>query len=142
MFDLPFRVRMTVRGYELDAQRHVNGSVYVQYADHSRYACVQAAGVPVEELIGNGYGPVNLKTNIQYHHELRGGEDVEVSCDWQWTDGKTFKVVHVFRRPDGEVVAELEHLSGMLDLKTRRLVPNPAEMWRSYAKRPALLGLS
>lgn len=137
----PFRVRMTVRSYELDPQRHVNGAVYVQYADHSRFACVQAAGVSVDDLIAGGLGPVNLETVIRYHSELRGGDDVDVSCAWLWSDGKTYRVEHTFWRSDGELVAEVNHVSGLLDLESRKLVDDPAREWRSRASRPELLGL-
>lgn len=137
----PFTVRMGVRSYELDPQLHVNGAVYVQYADHSRYACVQAAGILVEELIDSGIGPVNLETTIRYYNELRGGDEVDVSCAWVWGEGKTYRVEHVLRRTDGDIAAEVFHVSGLLDLRTRRLVDDPVHEWRSRAKRPELLGL-
>lgn len=133
---------MTVRSYELDPQLHVNGAVYVQYADHSRFACVLAAGISVEELIGSGMGPVNLETLIRYHSELRGGDEVDVTCEWAWGTGKTYRVEHTLRRADGELAAQVNHVSGLLDLTSRRLVPDPADQWRRRAKRPELLGLA
>ena len=47
----PFSIRMDVRVYELDPQRHVAGPVYLRYADHSRFVCMQTAGISVEELL-------------------------------------------------------------------------------------------
>jgi acyl-CoA thioester hydrolase len=137
----PFRVRLDVRVYELDPQRHVGGSVYLQYADQARFACMQAAGVAVDELLAGGVGPVNLETTIRYARELRLGDAVEVSCGWVWHEGKTYGVEHVLRRSDGEPVAEIRHVSGLLDLEARRLLPDPAGVLRSRASRPALLGL-
>jgi acyl-CoA thioester hydrolase len=138
----PFVARMGVRSYELDPQLHVNGAVYMQYADHSRYLCIQAAGVSVDELLSSRIGPVNLETVIRYRAELRGGDEVDVSCAWTWGEGKTYRVEHVLRRADGEVAAEITHVSGLLDLETRRLVANPAHEWRIRAKSPELLGLA
>ncbi|MGP3980048.1 acyl-CoA thioesterase [Streptomyces sp. KR80] len=135
-------VHMEVRSYEIDPQHHVNGSVYQQYADHSRFACVRAAGIDIDELLGSGFGPVNLETVIRYHNELRGGDEVDVSCAWIWGEGKTYRVEHVLRRGDGEIAAEVQHVSGLLDLKARRLTSDPATQWRSRAKRPELLGFS
>jgi acyl-CoA thioester hydrolase len=137
----PFSVRMEVRCYEIDPQLHVNGAVYVQYADHSRYACVRAAGVSVEGMLGDGIGPVNLETVIRYHNELREGDQVDVSCVWKWGAGKTYRVENVFRRMDGEVAAEISHVSALIDLQARRLVENPAHEWLIRSKQPALLGL-
>jgi acyl-CoA thioester hydrolase len=136
----PFAVRMEVRSYEIDPQLHVNGPVYAQYADHSRFACVRAAGIDVAELLGSGIGPVNLETVIRYHNELRGGDEVTVTCEWIWGEGKTYRVEHLLRRDDGEVAAEVQHVSGLLDLEARRLVADPAAEWRSRAKKPELLG--
>ncbi|MEV0622468.1 thioesterase family protein [Nonomuraea sp. NPDC050404] len=127
--------------YEIDPQLHLNGGYYIQYADHARYACVQAAGISVEELVGGGIGPVNLETVIKYHRELRGGDQVEVTCAWEWGDGKTYRVHHLLRRLDGTVAAEVSHVSGLLDLRTRRLVARPDREWRSRARQPELLGL-
>ncbi|MFJ4650554.1 acyl-CoA thioesterase [Nocardia sp. NPDC088792] len=137
----PFTIRFEVRSYETDHQLHLNSSVYQQFSDHSRFACVRAAGVSVDELLGGGLGPVNLETTIRYHHELVGGDQVDVSCAWEWGTGKTYRVIHEFRLPDGTLAAEVVHVSGLLQLEQRRLVADPAEQWRSRATRPELLGL-
>ncbi|AQZ63809.1 thioesterase [[Actinomadura] parvosata subsp. kistnae] len=137
----PFSVRMEVRVYEVDPQLHLNGGFYIQYADHARFACVQAAGVSVEALLGSGLGPVNLETVIKYHRELRGGDQVDVTCAWEWGGGRTYRVHHRFLRLDGTLAAEVGHVSGLLDLRTRRLVASPGHEWRIRADDPALLGL-
>jgi acyl-CoA thioester hydrolase len=74
---------------ELDPQRHLTGGAYVDYAEHPRFACLQAAGVSVERLLADGIGPVNLETTIRYHSELRIGDTVGVTCLWRWGHGKT-----------------------------------------------------
>ncbi|MEV0597229.1 acyl-CoA thioesterase [Nonomuraea cavernae] len=137
----PFSVRLEVRSYEIDPQLHLNGGFYVQYGDHARFACVQAAGVSIEDLLGSGIGPVNLETVIKYHRELRGGDQVDVSCAWEWGSGKTYRVHHQLRQLNGTVAAEVSHVSGLLDIKTRRLIADPGHEWRIRADRPELLGL-
>ncbi|NRQ35117.1 acyl-CoA thioesterase [Nonomuraea sp. NN258] len=138
----PFSVRLEVRGYEIDPQLHLNGGYYVQYADHARFACVRAAGVSVEDLLAGGLGPVNLETVIKYHRELRVGDQVDVTCAWEWGTGKTYRVRHRFLLPDGTLAAQVEHVSGLLDLGTRRLVARPDRAWRIRAGKPELLGLA
>lgn len=136
-----FKARFEVRVYEVDPQLHLNGGVYIQYADHARFACLRAAGVSVDALLADGFGPVNLETVIKYHRELRGGDAVDVTCEWEWGKRKTYGVYHRFLRTDGELAAEVRHVSGLLDLAERRLIPDPAAAWRSRAERPAVLGL-
>lgn len=137
-----FQVRLAVRSYELDPQRHVNGAVYLQYADHARFECVRASGIDIDQMISAGVGPVNLETNIQYRNEIRGGDEVDVSCVFVWGKGKTYRVEQEFRHLDGTLAAEVRSVSGLLALDTRRLLSDPGEHWRSLAVRPELLGLS
>jgi acyl-CoA thioester hydrolase len=137
----PFRVRMQVRVYELDPQRHVGGAVYLHYADHARFACIESAGISVDELLAADIGPVNLETMIRYHRELKAGDEVDVSCRWSWGKGKTYRLEHVLRRPDGSMAAEVTHVSGLLDLRTRRLLRDPKDELRRRAARPTLLGI-
>ena len=87
-----FSVPVTVRGYETDMQGHLNQSVYLQYAEHARWAMLHAAGISQTELIGKGVGPVVLETNIRYLRELRAGDEVEVTCGFAWGEGKSFRV--------------------------------------------------
>ncbi|MFI9555293.1 acyl-CoA thioesterase [Nonomuraea endophytica] len=138
---MSFAVRIAVRGYELDTQGHVNGAVYHQYGDHARWECLRAAGITVEDLLASGVGPITLENTIRYHRELRGGDEVEVSCGFEWGEGKTFRIVQEYRHQDGGLAAELTSVGGLLDLRERRLVPDPAAHWRSLASEPALLGL-
>jgi acyl-CoA thioester hydrolase len=137
----PFSVRLTVRSYEIDIQGHLNDSVYVQYADHARWELVRAAGVSIQELIASGLGPVNLETTLRFRRELLVGDEVDVTCAYEWGEGKTFRVVQELRRADGTLAAEVESVCGLLDLKARRLVADPAEHWRRFAADLAMLGL-
>jgi acyl-CoA thioester hydrolase len=139
--ELPFTLPIGVRSYELDPQGHVNGAVYVQYADHALWECFRAAGLDPNRLLQTGVGPVNLETNIRFLRELRGGDGVIVSCIFEWGEGKTFRIVREFVNHAGEPVATVTTVTGLLDLTQRKLVANPAERCQALAERPTLLGL-
>lgn len=136
-----FSVRVAVRAYELDSNGHVNGVVYLQYAEHARWELLRAAGVDHDKLGALGVGPVFLETVIRYHNELRYGDTVDITCEIRWGDGKTFRVPQELRRGDGTVVAEVASVGGLIDLGTRRLVEQPGERYRAIATAPAVLGL-
>lgn len=136
-----FSERFSVRAYELDSNGHVNGVVYLQYAEHSRWQLMRAAGADLERLRSLGIGPVFLETVIRYHSELFYGDAVDVSCEIVWGLGKTFRVPQEVRRTDGDLVAEISSVGGLLDLETRRLVEAPAERYREIAAAPEVLGL-
>ncbi len=137
----PFRVRVTVRGYELDTQGHLNQAVYLQYGEHARWECLRAAGLAQERLIAAGVGPVTLEVTLRYLRELRGGDEVDVSCEFHWGERRTFRVEQHYTRADGTPVATLSGVGGLLDLSTRRLVADPGARFRELAGDPRPLNL-
>ncbi|AYN38701.1 acyl-CoA thioesterase [Streptomyces dangxiongensis] len=137
----PFSVRVTVRGYETDTQGHVNQAVYVNYAEHARWSLLSAAGITQARLIGRGVGPVALETTIRYRRELLAGDEIDVTCVFEWGGGKTFRILQEIRRTDGTVAAEVTAVAGLLDLEERRLVADPGGVFKELAAEPALFGL-
>ncbi|GAA4776457.1 MULTISPECIES: acyl-CoA thioesterase [Streptomyces] len=136
---MTFFVDVTVRGYELDTQGHLNQAVYLQYAEHARWELLRAAGLPQEKLLASGVGPVALEVTVKYARELRGGDRVRVTCRFVYGEGKTFRVEQQVLTEDGTVAAEITGVAGMLDLASRRLIADPAGHLAGLADHPELL---
>jgi acyl-CoA thioester hydrolase len=136
-----FSVPITVRGYELDTQGHLNQAVYVQYSEHARWELMRAAGIKQHELIASGVGPVALEVNVKYLRELRGGDTVDVTCEFVWAEGKVFQLKQQIVKTDGTVAADIVVIAGIMDLAERRLVTDPAERLRALATDAELLGM-
>ncbi|MGI5379211.1 acyl-CoA thioesterase [Streptomyces sp. CA-251387] len=137
----PFSVPVTVRGYETDVQGHLNQAVYLNYAEHARWSLLQAAGISQAGLISRGVGPVALETTIRYKRELLAGDEVEVTCSFDWGSGRTFRIEQTIRKTDGTVAAEVTGVGGLLNLKERKLVADPQEYFKELASDPSLFGL-
>jgi acyl-CoA thioester hydrolase len=137
----PFSVPVTVRGYETDTQGHLNQSVYLNYAEHARWSMLQAAGIRQADLVARRVGPVALETTIRFRRELLAGDEVTVSCAFEWGEGKTFRIRQLVTKADGTVAAEVEAVGGLMDLGERRLVPDPRQRFKELAARPELFGL-
>ncbi|MBD9721717.1 MULTISPECIES: acyl-CoA thioesterase [Streptomyces] len=137
----PFSVPVTVRGYEIDVQGHLNQSVYLQYGEHARWSLLRAAGIRQADLRAKGVGPVALETTVRYRRELLAGDEVEVTCAFVWGEGKTFRIEQTVRRTDGTVAAEITGVGGLMDLRIRKLVADPREYFRALASDPTLFGL-
>ncbi|MFE0513564.1 acyl-CoA thioesterase [Streptomyces sp. NPDC058964] len=137
----PFSVRVTVRGYETDVQGHLNQAVYLNYAEHARWSLLKAAGVSQARLVGRGVGPVALETNIRYRRELLAGDEVDVTCAFEWGEGKTFRIRQTITKADGTVAAEVTAVGGIMNLEERKLVADPREVFKELTTDPALFGL-
>ncbi|GAA4019466.1 acyl-CoA thioesterase [Allokutzneria multivorans] len=138
---MTFSTRIAVRGYELDTQGHLHGAIYQDYGEHARWEILRQAGAPQEKLLANGVGPVMLEINIRYLAELGAGDEVDVTCEFTWGAGKTFRIDQQIIRTDGVVAAEMRVISGVMDLALRKLVANPAEKFAEIAEDPSVLGL-
>lgn len=137
----PFSVPVTVRGYETDTQGHLNQAVYLNYAEHARWSLLRAAGIRQADLVARGVGPVALETTIRFRRELLAGDEAEVTCAFEWGEGKTFRIRQIIRKADGTVAAEVEGVGGLMDLGTRKLVADPRRRFKELAARPGLFGL-
>jgi acyl-CoA thioester hydrolase len=141
MDDETFTVRIAARGYEVDSNGHVAATVLLQYGLHARWECLRAAGIDQASLVARGIGPVSLEERIRFHHELYAGQEIIASCTFSWGAGKSFRIEQEIRLPDGTLIAEITNVGGLLDLKDRKLVPGPDQIWRSIASAPEFLGL-
>ncbi|CAM5283057.1 thioesterase family protein [Streptomyces xanthochromogenes] len=138
----PFTVRIVVRGYETDSQGHLNQSVYLQYAEHGRWCALEHGGIRQSDLLAKGIGPVTMENTIRYRRELRAGDEVDVSCAFKWSDGKSFRIEQAIRRvDDGTTAAEVTAVCGILDLAERKLVPDPRAVFHALATDKAVFGL-
>lgn len=134
-----FRTRIAVRGYELDTQGHLNQAVYLNYAEHARWEYLARFGITQRGLAAARIGPVQLECTVRYLRELRGGDEVDVSCALVRARGKTFRITQDYRRPSGELCARLTGVAGVLDLSARKLVDDPLGALRGLSDHPGLL---
>ncbi|WP_280225964.1 thioesterase family protein [Nocardia farcinica] len=78
---------------------------YPRYAAHARWELLRAAGVAQDKLIASGVGPVTPENTIRSVRELRGGDELRVTCASEWSDGKTIRLCQESRGMDGTAAA-------------------------------------
>lgn len=138
---MTFSVPVTVRGYELDGNGHLNQAVYHQYAEHARWEMLRAAGLVSDKMQLSGLGPVVLESNVKYRRELHLGDEITVTCECRWGTGKAFWMDQQIHKIDGTVSAEFSVVLGLMDLQARKLVPNPGRRFLELAESAEILGL-
>jgi acyl-CoA thioester hydrolase len=124
-------MRIEVRGYELDPLGHVNHAVYHQYAEVARTKGFAAAGCDWDTLYTRRVAPVLLTTTVNFRRELRGHDEVDVSCTAKFGDGKTFTLEQLITKADGTLSAEVYCVLGMMDLDARKLHADPRAVLES-----------
>jgi acyl-CoA thioester hydrolase len=125
-------VRLRVRPYELDTLGHVNQAVYHSYGELARIEFVQAAGGSWQGMLDDGVGLVLLEVRCRYERELRGGDEIDVSCETRFGERKTFEMDSVITRGDGVRAARLDTTVGVLDLARRALFDDPRATLAKY----------
>jgi acyl-CoA thioester hydrolase len=120
-----FRTRIKIRTYELDALGHVNQAVYHSYAEISRMEMFTASGCRVDELMADEKAPVLLESQVAFRKELRGGDEVAVTCAITFGTGKTFRMDSRILKLDGTLSAEINCTCGLMDLRARKLLADP-----------------
>lgn len=133
----PFTVRLVVRGYELDALGHVNQAVYHSYAEHARTELLRRIGLPIATVLATGVAPVLLTGTMRYVAELRADDEVDVSAELRFGEGKTFHVMSTFTKVDGTVSAEFDGTFGLMDLTARKLLADPRGRLKSLSRDAA-----
>lgn len=132
------RETITVRGYETDANRHLNHAEYHRYGEHGREETFRAATVGINALSGDGIGPVILETTARFLAELVVGDEVDVVTTTSFGAGKTFRMdAELVRVRDGVTAATITGVMGLLDHTTRRLVADPYGRLRAIAEDTA-----
>jgi acyl-CoA thioester hydrolase len=126
-----FSTRIDVRSYELDALGHVNHAVYHQYAEVARMKGFTAAGCDWSGLTARKTAPVLLSTTVNFRRELRGDDEVDVTCVAKFGTGKTFTLEQMITKADGVLSAEVYCVLGVMDLDARKLFADPRAVLES-----------
>lgn len=136
---MTWKIRIPVRSYELDTLGHLNHAVYHQYGEVARVEGFAAAGCQWGDFVTRSVAPVLLSSTIHFRREVRGGEQVDVTCAVKFGSGKTFNTDSLILKLDGTVAAEITCVLGMMDLKERRLVQDPRAILEEFGFDPTAL---
>jgi acyl-CoA thioester hydrolase len=127
--------RIKVRHYELDTLGHLNHAVYHQYGEVARLEWFESVGGGGNGLLGASISPVLLESHIRFRRELVASDEVDVSCEVSFGEGKTFRMDSQIRKLDGTLAAEIECVIGVMDLERRKLVDDPLGAFRQAGLR-------
>jgi acyl-CoA thioester hydrolase len=106
--------------YQIDFLGHVNNSVYMHWMEIGRIKLLEAVGLPVHEILKQGFAPVLVQTSISYRSPLHLGDRVQLEL-WL-SELRNASAVLQFRFLNGfqTLAAEATQKGLFIDTKTRR----------------------
>ncbi len=123
MFFKEFEIRWS----DLDSNRHLANSAYINFASHTRMAFLGELGFNHKTMAEYNIGPVVFYEHIYYFKEVFPGKPVKVSLGFKGMseDGMFFQFQHDFYDSNGKNFARCEMMGAWIDLKNRKLIPLP-----------------
>lgn len=127
---ISFRSSFEVRWADLDPNRHLRHTAYMDYATHVRFAYLAGHGFPASRFAEERIGPVIFREEAVYRREVGAQHRIEVDflIDQLATDGSRFRFVHHIRRDDGEHAASVTVDGAWFSLDSRKLIIPPKDL--------------
>ncbi|QIE60046.1 thioesterase [Rasiella rasia] len=119
-----------VRWNDIDANRHLANSAYINYMSHTRLSFMQKNGFGQADMVRHNIGPVVFYEHMFYFKEVFPGKPIKVSMELKGIseDGMYFSFLHNFYDQRGRNLARCEMMAGWIDLNTRKLRAIPEEL--------------
>lgn len=116
-----------IRWSDIDANRHLANTAYVNFMSHTRMAFLMENGFGQEDLARENIGPVVFYEHIYYFKEVFAGKPIKVSLQLKGLaeDGMYFEFLHNFYDENGRNFASCEMMGAWIDLKERKLTKLP-----------------
>ncbi len=123
-----------IRWNDLDANRHLANSTYLNYMSHTRLSFFNEKGFDQSNMIKHNIGPVVFKEHIFYFNEIFPGEIIRVSLLLKGLSegGMYFEFHHNFYNSHGKNMARCVMMGAWIDLKTRKLRDLPEALLLAY----------
>ncbi|MBE7641324.1 MULTISPECIES: acyl-CoA thioesterase [Salegentibacter] len=116
-----------IRWSDIDANRHLANTAYVNFMSHTRMAFLMENGFGQEDLARENIGPVVFYEHIYYFKEVFAGKPIKVTLQLKGLaeDGMYFEFLHNFYDENGQNFASCEMMGAWIDLKERKLTKLP-----------------
>ena len=123
-----------IRWSDVDANRHLRNSAYIDYMSHTRMAFLMEKGLDPKHLIEYNLGPVAFYEHMYYFREAFPGKPVTVSLQLKGLseDGMYFKFLHNFYDEKGKNLARCEMMGAWIDLNSRKLTGLPTQIYKKF----------
>ncbi len=133
-----YKKQFEIRWSDVDANRHLANSAYVNFMSHTRVAFFEDHNFSLSNLATFDISPVIFHEHIYYFKEAFLGTPITVSLEVSGLsdDGMFFKIEHNLYNHKGENLAHCEILGAWINLKTRSLTALPEHLLSEMSSFP------
>jgi len=126
-----FEHRFVAGWGDMDFNAHMRNTAYLDRGADTRMLFFAAHGFPMAEFKRRAIGPVVMRDEIDYRAEigLLEGFIATLALAGLADDGSRFVMHNEFTRDDGKLAVRLRSTGGWLDLRERRLIAPPPELF-------------
>ena len=123
-----------VRWSDVDANRHLANSAYINFMSHARMSYLMELGFDQRMMAKHQIGPIVFYEHMYYFKEVFPGRPIRVSLEvmGMGEDGKFFEFHHNFYDVEGRNVAHCEMMGAWISLETRKLIGLPKELLQVF----------
>ena len=123
-----YRKNFEIRWGDLDANRHVANSSYVDFLSDTRMSFFRENGLTQQHLADFGIGPVIFTEEFYYIKEIKHGESITITVELlaHSVDFKYIKYAHCIFNQENKLSVYSETFYGWMDLKERKLISPPS----------------
>jgi acyl-CoA thioester hydrolase len=130
--------QMTASWGDMDFNGHMRNTAFLDKSADIRLMFFADHGLPMEEFIRLGIGPVVRSDQLEYFREIRLLEQMRVTLAAAGLseDGARFVMRNEFWRADDTLAARVTSSGGWLDHRARKLVVPPAALQAALRSAP------
>ena len=130
-----FETEFIVRPNEIDINRHVHQSVYLDYVLFARYDQMRRCyKMPMEEFFKRGYSWATKSTHLEFNQPIFLGETVVVRTWVEEIRKKSVKVgFQILKKKSKEIAAQGEAVYVLVNAKSGKPELIPDEIRKKYS---------
>lgn len=125
-----FKYKFEVRWSDIDANRHLANSTYMEYCAQTRMAFMNRYKMGLAQMNRWGIGPVILHERYSFFKEIYADQTVIVTLEVGGAseDASIYQFVHKFYLPDGTHSATAEATGVWIDMMLRKSTNPPDDI--------------
>jgi len=119
-----------IKWADLDTNGHLRYSVYVDFAVDTQFRSIENHGFTPQKLMELGFGPVILRMESRYQHEVTFDETVadRFRIAGISPDGARWKSRHDIIKSNGDMAATIKLEGVWVNMRTKQAIAPPPDL--------------